>query len=111
MDSIASLTHLHVVRIEVLYHILFQTAIVALASPYSINVPLVCEGRLNGKTIRIVENSSPFEQAKAHLVETMFYDEWVPSGESSMSKPSGTFLPGWEDIENDPEADLRELLE
>ena len=29
--------------------------------------------------IRIVANPSPFEQAEAHLVETMFYDQWAPS--------------------------------
>ena len=43
-------------------------------------------------------------------METMFYDEWASPGESSVSKPSGTFVPRWEDVENDPEPDLRELL-
>ena len=46
----------------------------------------------------MVVNPSPFEQAEAHLVETMFYDEWASSGESSVSKPQGTFVPRWEDI-------------
>ena len=68
------------------------------------------KGRLNGRMIRIVANPSPFKQAKAHLVETMFYDQWTPSGESSVSKPRGTFVPRWEDIQGDPEPDLRELL-
>ena len=61
--------------------------------------------------IRIVANPSPFEQAEAHLVETMFCDQWAPSGESSVSKPWGTFVPKWEDVQSDPEPNLRELLE
>ena len=60
--------------------------------------------------IRIAANPSPFEQAEAHLIETMFYNQWAPSGESSVSKPRGTFVPKWEDIQDDPELDLRELL-
>ena len=60
--------------------------------------------------IWIAENPSPFEQVEAHLVETMFYDEWAPSGKSSVSKPQGTFIPRWEDIQDDPEFDLKELL-
>ena len=58
----------------------------------------------------IATKPSPFKQAKAHLIETMFYDEQAPSGESSMSKPTGTFIPKFEDIQDDPELDLRELL-
>ena len=60
--------------------------------------------------IRIAANPSPFEQAEARLVETMFYDQWAPSGESSASKPQGIFVPKWEDIQDDPEPNLRELL-
>ena len=71
---------------------------------------LCVKGRLNGRMIRIVANPSPFEQAEAHLVETMFYDQWAPSRESSVSKPRGTFVPKWEDIQSDLEPDLKELL-
>ena len=60
--------------------------------------------------IRIAANPSPFEQAETHLVEIMFYDQWAPSGESSVSEPRGTFVPKWEDIQGDSEPDLRELL-
>ena len=60
--------------------------------------------------IRIAANPSPFEQVEAHLVETMFYDQWASSGENSVSKPRGTFVPRWEDVQGDPEPDLRELL-
>ena len=60
--------------------------------------------------IRITANPSPFERAEAHLVETMFYNQWAPSGESSVLKPRGTFILKWEDIQSDPEPDLKELL-
>ena len=60
--------------------------------------------------IRIAANPSPFEQAEVHLVETMFYDQWAPSGENSVSKPQGNFMHRWEDVQDDPELDLRELL-
>ena len=68
------------------------------------------KGRLNGRMIRIAANSSPFEQAEAHLVETMFYNQLAPLGESSVSKPRDTFVPKWEDIQDDPKPNLRELL-
>ena len=69
------------------------------------------KGRFNGRTIRITVNPSPFEQAEAHLVETMFYDECALSRERSVSKPSGTFMPRWEDVKNNLKPDLREFLE
>ena len=43
-------------------------------------------------------------------METMFYDQWAPSGESSVSKPQGSFILKWENIQSDLESDLRELL-
>ena len=60
--------------------------------------------------ICIAANLSPFEQAEAHLVETMRYDQWAPSGENVVVKPQGTFVPRWKDVQDDPEPDLRELL-
>ena len=68
------------------------------------------KGRLNGRMIRIAVNLSPFEQVEAHLVRTMFYDEWAPFGESSVFKSTGTFVPKWEDIQDDLELDFRGLL-
>ena len=107
---IASLAYFHMAKIEVSYHIL-------LGGPWLHKYRLVpftyhqcVKGRLNDKMIWMVVNPSPFEQAKAHLVETMFYDEWASSGESAISKPQGTFVPRWEDIQDEPEPDLRELL-
>lgn len=40
----------------------------------------------------------------------MFYNEWALSRESSVSKLQGTFVPEWEDIQDDPKPYLRELL-
>jgi len=60
--------------------------------------------------ICIAANPSPFEQAEAHLVETMFYNQWALFRESLVLKPQCTFVPKWEDVQGDPEPDLRELL-
>ena len=87
VGPIASLAWFHVVKMEVSYHVL-------LGRPWLHKHRLVLsvyhqcvKGRLNGRMICIVANPSPFEQAEAHLVETMFCDQWAPSGESSVSKP------------------------
>ena len=110
VGPIASLARFHVVKTEVSYHVL-------LGRPWLHKHQLVpatyrqcVKGRLNSKMRRIAINPSPFEQVKAHLVETMFYEQWAPSRESSVSKPRGTFVPKWEDIQSDPELDLREPL-
>ena len=110
VGSIASLASFHVVKMKVSYHVL-------LGRPWLHKQRLVpstyhkcVKGRLNDRMIRIAANPSPFKQAKAHLVETMFYDKWVSFGESSILKPQGTFVPKWEDIQNDLELDLRKLL-
>ena len=92
VGPIASLARFHVVKIEVSYHVL-------LGRPWLHKHRLVpstyhqcVKGRLNGRMIRIAANPSPFEQAEAHLVETMFYDQWALLGESSVSKPRVTFV-------------------
>ena len=110
VGPIASLTRFYVVRTEISYHML-------LGRPWLHKYRLVpstyhqrVKGRLNGRMIRIATNPSPFKQAEAHLVETMFYDQWAPSGENLVSKPRGTFVPRWENVQGDPEPDLRELL-
>ena len=88
----------------------FGEAMVAQTPIGPVYLSPVCKKRLNSRMIRIVANPLPFEQAEAHLVETMFYDQWAPSGESSISKPRGTFVPKWGNVQGDPEPDLRELL-
>ena len=110
VGPIASLARFQMVRTEISYHVL-------LGRPWLHKHRLVpstyhqcVKGRLNGRMIRIAANPSPFEQVNAHLVETMFYDQWAPSRESSVSKPRGTFVPKWKDVQSDPEFNLRELL-
>jgi hypothetical protein len=53
---------------------------------------------------------SPFDQTKAHFIAAALYDE-LSMEEPPIIKPSGTPLPEWEDIKDDPDVDLRELLE
>ena len=79
VGPITFLAWFHVVKIDVSYHVL-------LGRPWLHKHPLVpstyhqcVKGRLNGRMIRIAANPSPFEQAEAHLVETMFYNQWAPS--------------------------------
>ena len=80
VGPIASLARFHVVKTDVSYHVF-------LGRPWLHKHRLVpstyhqrVKGRLNGRMIRIVTNPSPFKQAEAHLVETMFYDQWALSG-------------------------------
>ena len=110
VGPIAFLAYFHVVKMEVSYHVLLRRPWLHKHQLVLSTYHQCVKGRLNNRLIRIVANPSPFEQADAHLVETMFFDQWTPSGEGSMSKPQGTFMPRWEDIEDDPEPDLRKLL-
>uniref|UniRef100_A0A2N9HEC3 RNA-directed DNA polymerase n=1 Tax=Fagus sylvatica TaxID=28930 RepID=A0A2N9HEC3_FAGSY len=66
----------------------------------------------------VIDSVVPYHQTLLPLtspslifVEAALYDEITPAGEASLSKPVGTPLPRWEDIRDDPEVDLRELLE
>ena len=79
---IASLARFHMVKTEVVYHVL-------LGWPWLHKHHLILsmyhqcvKGRLNDRMIRIVANPSPF-------------DERASSGESSISKPSSTFVLRW----------------
>ena len=110
VGPIASLAWFHVLKMKVSYHVL-------LGRPWLHKHWLVLstyhqcvKGRSNGRMIRITANPSPFKQVEAHLIETMFYDQWAPFRENSVSKPQGTFIPRLEDVQNDLEPDLRELL-
>lgn len=106
----AALTHFHMVKTEVSYHVLLKRPWLHKHHLIPSTYHKCVNGRLNGRPIRIATNPSPFEQAEAHLVEIIFYDEWAPSRESTMAKTSGTFVPKWDDIEDDLEPNLRELL-
>ena len=75
-----------------------------------IHLSLVCERKVEWKNDTHRKKSLAIKQTEAHLVETMFYNQWAPSRESSVLKSRGTFVPKWEDIQRDSELDLRELL-
>ena len=110
VEPIASLARFYVVKIKVSYHILLGRLWLHKHWLIPLTYHQCMKGRLSGRMIWIVANSSPFEQVEAHLEEAMFYNEWAPSGESSVSKPQGTFVLRWEDIQDDLEPDLRWLL-
>ena len=110
VGPIASLAQFHVVKMKVSYHVLLGRPWLHKHRLVSSTYHQCVKGRLNGRMIRIAANPLPFEQPKAHLVETMFFDQWASSRESSVPKPRGTFMPKWEDVQGDLEPDLRELL-
>ena len=93
VGPMAFLAQFHMVKTEVSYHVVLGRPWLYKHRLVSSTYHQCVKGRLNGKMIRITANQSPFEQAKAHLVETMFYDQWVPSRESLLSRPRGTFVP------------------
>ena len=110
VGPIASLARFHVVKTEVLYHVLLGRSWLHKHRLVPSTYHQCVKGMLNSRMVRIAENPSPFELVEAHLVETMFYNQWAPSGKSSMSRLQGTFMPKWEDIQDDLEPDLRKLL-
>ena len=87
VGPIASLARFHMVKTKVSYHVL-------LGRPWLHKHRLVpstyhqcVKERLSGRMIHIVANPLSFEQVEAYLVETMFYDQWAPSGEKLILKP------------------------
>uniref|UniRef100_A0A2N9GLY1 Integrase catalytic domain-containing protein n=1 Tax=Fagus sylvatica TaxID=28930 RepID=A0A2N9GLY1_FAGSY len=95
---------------EVPYHVLLGRPWLHKHKLISSTYHQCIKGRLNGKPIRIAANPSPFDQTEAHFIEAALYDE-LSTEEPPIIKPSGTPLPDWEDIRNDPDVDLREVLE
>jgi hypothetical protein len=110
VGPIVALTRFHVVNSEVPYHVLLGRPWLHKHKLISSTYHQCIKGRLNGKPIRIAANPSPFDQTEAHFIEAALYDE-LSTEEPPIIKPSGTPLPDWEDIRNDPDVDLREVLE
>ena len=111
VGPIVALTRFHVIDSSVSYHAL-------LGRPWLHKHKLVpstyhqcVKGRYNGKPIRIPTNPTPFDLSEAHYFEATFYDELTPSGEDSTSRLIGIPLPNWQDIENNPEIDMRSFLD
>uniref|UniRef100_A0A2N9EHJ1 Integrase catalytic domain-containing protein n=1 Tax=Fagus sylvatica TaxID=28930 RepID=A0A2N9EHJ1_FAGSY len=111
VGPIVALTRFHVVNAETPYHVLLGRPWLHKHKFLSSTYHQCVKGRLNGKPIRIAANSCPFDQTEAHFVEAALYDDLASTGEPSIVRPCGTPLPAWEDIKDDPEIDLRELLE
>uniref|UniRef100_A0A2N9FH10 Integrase catalytic domain-containing protein n=1 Tax=Fagus sylvatica TaxID=28930 RepID=A0A2N9FH10_FAGSY len=108
---IVALTRFHIVNAEAPYHVLLSRPWLYKHKLVSSTYHQCIKGRLNGKPIRIADNSSPFDQTEAHFVEAALYDELSSTEDPSIVKPCETPLLDWEDIKDDPEVDLRELLE
>uniref|UniRef100_A0A2N9FCN2 Uncharacterized protein n=1 Tax=Fagus sylvatica TaxID=28930 RepID=A0A2N9FCN2_FAGSY len=111
VGPIVALTRFHVVNAETPYHVLLGRPWLHKHKLVSSTYHQCVKGRLNGKPIHIAANSCPFDQTEAHFVEAALYDDLASTGEPSIVRPCGTPLPAWEDIKDDPEIDLRELLE
>ena len=111
VGPIIALTRFHVIDSVVPYHMLLGRPWLHKHQLISSTYHQCAKGRLNEKPIRIAANPTPFDQSESHFVEKALYDEITPAREASLSKPIGTPLPKWEDIRDDPEVDLRELLE
>jgi hypothetical protein len=111
VGPIVALTRFHVVNAKAPYHVLIGRPWLHKHKLVSSTYHQCVKGRLNGKPIRIAANSSPFDQTEAHFVEAALYDDLASTGEPSIVRPCGTPLPAWEDIKDDPEVDLRKLLE
>ena len=111
VGPIIALTRFHVIDSVVPYHVLLGKPWLHKHQLISSTYHQCVKGRLNGKPIRIAANPTPFDQSESHFVEASLYDEITLAGEASLSKLVGTPLPRWEDIRDDPEVDLRELLE
>ena len=84
VGPIASLAQFHMVKTEVSYHMLLGRSWLHKHRLVSSTYHQCVKGRLSDRMIRIATNPSPFEQAEAHLVKTIFYDQWAPSGENSI---------------------------
>ena len=50
-------------------------------------IPPMCERKVEWKNDTYSNKFIAIRTAEAHLIETMFYDQWAPSGEGSVSKP------------------------
>uniref|UniRef100_A0A2N9I9T1 Reverse transcriptase domain-containing protein n=1 Tax=Fagus sylvatica TaxID=28930 RepID=A0A2N9I9T1_FAGSY len=111
VGPIVALTRFHVVNAETPYHVLLGRPWLHKHKLVSSTYHQCVKGRLNGKPIRIATNSCPFDQTEAHFVEAALYDDLASTEEPSIVRPCGTPLPAWEDIKDDPEIDLRELLQ
>ena len=93
VGPIVYLADFHLVKTEVSYHVLRGRPWLHKHRLVPSTYHQCVKGRLNDRMIRIAANPSPVEQAEAHLAKSMFYDQWAPSGESSVLRAQSTFMP------------------
>ena len=110
VGPIVALTRFHVIDSPVSYHALLRRPWLHKHKLVPSTYHQCVKGRVNGKPICIPTNPTPFDLSKAHYYEANFYDKLTPSREDSTSRLVEISLPSWQDIENDPEIDMRSLL-
>ena len=111
MGPIVALTKFHVIDSPVSYHALLGRPWLQKHKLVPYTYHQCVKGRFNGKPIRIPANPTLFDLSEAHYFEATFYDELTPNGEDSTSRPVEIPLPSWQDIENNPEIDMRSFLD
>ena len=104
-------TRFHVIDSPVSYHALLGRPWLHKYKVMQSTYHQCVKGRFDGKFICIPTTPTPFDLSKAHYFEATFDDELTPSGEDSTSRPVGIPLPSWQDIENNPEIDIRSFLD
>jgi len=111
VGSIVALTRFHVINSPISYHALLGRPWLHKHKLMPFTYRQCVKGRFNGKPILIPTNPTPFDLSKAHYFEATFYDKLTPSGEDSTSRLVGIPLPNWQDIENNPEIDMRSFFD
>ena len=106
-----ALTRFHVIDSAVSYHALLGRPCLHRHKLVPSTYHQCVKGRFLGKPIHIPANHTPFDLSEAHYFEAEFYNEFILCGEDTMSKPIGTPLPDGEVIEEEPEVDLRGILD
>ena len=57
------------------------------------------KGHWKGKDVFIRATKNPFEQNEAYFTESTFFDEFAEEGETAITRPFGTQLPTWEEVQ------------
>ena len=111
VGPIVALTRFYVIDSPVSYHTLLGRPWLHKHKLMPSTYHQCVKGRFNGKPIRIPANPTPFDISEAQYFEVTFYDKLTPNGEDSTSKLVGIPLPSWQDIENNPEIDMKSFLD
>ena len=108
---VKALTCFHVINALTSYHILLGRPWLHKHHVVPSTYHQCIKGRLNGKVFKVPASSMPFDETKAHFVEAAFYDELAPAMGAQVSSLVGVPLLEWNAIKNDPEWDMRQVLD